>query len=136
MCRRMPPGTERDTSARIQTCNAPLRASSSGLEHESSGVIDALQEQRAHAAREKLVDRGPRALPVSVVVDDHDPVRAEARIQMLELVPRRLVPVGIEPQERDAFWDFLGNRLFDGSTHEDELVFGITGGAQVCLDVL
>ena len=41
------------------------------------------------------------ALPVAVVVDDQHAAGRQPRVEVLELVPRRLVPVGVEPQQRD-----------------------------------
>ena len=51
---------------------------------------------------EVLVDGLARAGPVAVVVDDQHAAGLEARVQVLELVLRRLVPVGVEAQQRDA----------------------------------
>ena len=57
----------------------------------------------------------PRPLPVAVVVDDQHAAGRQPGVEVLELVPRRLVPVGVQPEDRDAVGRLIGDRLLDQS---------------------
>src|SRR5207253_10989365 len=62
---------------------------------------------------QELVHRLPRALPVAVVVEDHHAPRGDAIVEVLELVPGGVVPVGVEPENRDLIGRLLGNSALD-----------------------
>ena len=51
---------------------------------------------------DEVVDGFSKSLPAAVVVEDEDTAFREPRIEMLELVKRRVVEVGIESKERDC----------------------------------
>src|SRR5205814_2470354 len=70
--------------------------SSIRLDRDAAGVVDAVEEQPDFLRGEIFVDRLATSGPVSIVVDDQHAAGAEARIEMLELVPGRLVPVSVQ----------------------------------------
>src|SRR5581483_9007188 len=82
-------------------CRPGATVTASHLDRDPSGVVDALQEQGRRGG-EVLVDREPATVPVAVVVDDEHAAGREARVEVLEFVFRRLVPVGVEAQQRDG----------------------------------
>src|SRR5205807_5228354 len=69
-----------------------------GFDTHPSGVIDPGQQQRLGLAGEVLVDRPSRALPMAVVIDDQHASPGELGVEMYQLVPSRLEPVGVQPQ--------------------------------------
>ncbi len=75
--------------------------------------------------REILVHRVPGPLPVPVVVHDEHAPHGEARPELLQLVPRRFVPVGVEPQQGNALRRRRRQRLLDPARYEHDLFPGI-----------
>ncbi len=101
---------------------APVRASSSCLivdPVEQDGVVD-----------EIIVHGPPVAEELAVVIDDQDASRLEARVQVLEFVPGRVVPVGIEPQQRDSVGRLGGDGLLDQSLDKRQQRGVLAGGEQ------
>jgi hypothetical protein len=52
-------------------------------------------------AGDELVGGLAGSLPVAVVIDERDAMGHDLGVKVGQLVPRRLVPVGVEAQERD-----------------------------------
>jgi hypothetical protein len=77
------------------------------------GVVDPMQHHLDLVALEIFVDSAARTLPVPVIIDDQGPPDCETRIEMDELVPSRLVPVGVEPQNCDLARDRGRYRVLD-----------------------
>src|SRR4051794_3975104 len=76
------------------------------------------QQQPLAALLEELVDGLARALPPAVVVDQQHASGRQPRVEVLELVPGGLVPVGVEPQDRDLLRGPIGDRLLHQPLHE------------------
>ena len=66
------------------------------LHGDSPRVVDPIQKNVKLVILDIFVDCLASTLPVAVVVDDQNTSDREFGIQMDQLVPRRLVPVGIE----------------------------------------
>src|SRR5437868_1195092 len=81
--------------------NGATRVASSRLDGQAAAVVAAGEERAGAVPGEVLVDGAAGALPVAVVVDEDDPARTQTGVEVLELVARRLVPVGVETKHGD-----------------------------------
>src|SRR5688572_24737247 len=75
------------------------------FEGDASGVVDAVEEEVQAVGGDVFVDGLAGALPVAVVIQDEDAAADEARVEMLHLVLRRFVPVGVETENGDLLGD-------------------------------
>src|SRR6202035_5464940 len=76
-----------------------------GLDDETSRLIDPMQERALSDLREILLDGFLGSGPMAEIIDDQDAARRQSRPKMHELVIGRRIPIGIDPQQGDSFWD-------------------------------
>src|SRR4051812_6422627 len=107
--------------------SSAIAARSSRLERDAPGVVDAIEQQADVVATQVFVHRFAAACPMTVVVYDQNAAGAEQRIEMLELVMRRLIPVGVEPQNRDRRRHRARQRVLDPARYEVDALRGIPG---------
>lgn len=110
---------------------AAERLSGIELHGHAAGVIDAGEQKACFRRVDVFIHGAAGALPVAVVIDDEDSTDGEPRVEMLELVARRFVPVGIEPENRDLHGRVIGNRLLHTARNKVDEVFGIAGREDV-----
>src|SRR4051794_1517669 len=96
-------------SSRSRRGEASLPANSSPLHAHPSRVIDALQQRTFGQRGQKFVGGLTRATPVTVVIDDEHAPACQARIEVLELVTRRRIPIRVQPQQGDLLRAERGN---------------------------
>ena len=94
------------------------------------------QQQPRAGGRDELVDRLARAVPVVVVVDDHDAAWRHAVVEMVELVLGRGVPVRVQAQQRDPLRCGGRDRLLDQARVVVDPLRGIVHARHPGLDVL
>src|SRR4051812_31352144 len=96
------------------------------LDGYASGVVDPIEQQRVVKFRQKLVNRPARTVPVPVVVDDQDATGTQTWIQVRELMLRGLVPIGVEPKQRDPIRNGLRNGFLDRSRDDVDPILRVS----------
>src|SRR5437667_12888014 len=93
--------------------HAQPRSSFARLHQHPPSVVQSVQERLEPLFGEVLIDGLSRALPVSVIIDDHYPIRGDPWIQMKQFVSSGFVPVGIQAKERDSLGRLAGAGVLD-----------------------
>jgi hypothetical protein len=104
------------------------------LDRQPPRVVDPLQQDPV--AVEVLVDGLSGASVVPVVVDEQDAAGGQPRVEVHELVARRLVPVGIKAKQRHGVGRVLGQRLLDGPLDEPDPGGVVAAGCEQRKDFL
>src|SRR5699024_8817143 len=89
----------------------------SRLDRDAAGAR-AEQQQRLGSPIQELVDGVLRPLPVAVVIENQNASGNQPLVKMFQFVLRRLVPVGVQTQDRYLLRGVLGNSFLDRSFHE------------------
>src|SRR5262249_10159360 len=97
-------------------------ASCSQLDGDTTGVIQAIEQNRGSHGIEKLVRCFFCALPVTIVVDyDHSTVRQQW-VKMFQLVSCRFVPIRVKAKQGDLRWNLRRYRIFDSAANEMKML--------------
>ena len=81
--------------------DAAFMRATSRFDEIASRVVDVVEIEVGRAPGEKLVRRAPAPIKRPVVVDDHDAVGHYQIEQLIQDEQRRLVPVGVDPEQSD-----------------------------------
>ena len=73
-----------------------IRCDLLGLDGQTPGIVDSVEEERRAQPLEVFVDGLAGALKVAVVIDDQDAAGDEPGVEHLELLGRGLIPVRIQ----------------------------------------
>src|SRR5436305_8812423 len=103
----------RSTSSNENRVQQPVFRSCSSLLHEpliadlnsdSSGVIDAVEQDRNIEVPHIFIHRIACPLEMPIIIDDKNAVSNDSRIQMNELVFGGAIPIRIQTQKRNVSW--------------------------------
>ena len=100
--------------AASETCPA----SPSGLHEDPTCVVDAVEVQVRTRVLEILINRLPGPLPVAIIVNDKDAMLGQPRIQVMQFVQGRRVPIGVQPQQRNLIGNSSWNGVLDLALHK------------------